>query len=141
MTRQKENRAGLKGLAIFALSSDGTGIARTEQGVVFVEGALPGEVVEAEVMARHKDFSVARLVKIEQAVEGRVEPRCPHYGRCGGCQLQHASYPLQLKLKAELVRDAMTRLGGFPPELFDGLECVASPQAWGYRNKGRLPCS
>ena len=139
MMRQKESRAGLKGLAIFALSSDGTGIARTEQGVVFVNGALPGEIVSAEVVSRHKDFSVARITGIEQAADGRVEPRCPHYGRCGGCQLQHASYPLQLTLQAGLVRDAMTRIGGFAPALFEKLECVASPASWGYRNKAAFP--
>nr|MCR4819118.1 23S rRNA (uracil(1939)-C(5))-methyltransferase RlmD [Fretibacterium sp.] len=71
--------------------------------------------------------------------EGRVPPRCRHYGHCGGCQLQHADYSLQLRLKASLVRDAMTRLGGFPPELFSNLECVASPQPWGYRNKAAFP--
>ncbi|MBQ9564987.1 MAG: 23S rRNA (uracil(1939)-C(5))-methyltransferase RlmD [Synergistaceae bacterium] len=139
MERQRENRAGLKGLAIFALSSDGTGIARTEQGVIFVSGALPGEVVTAEIVARHKDFSVARLVEIEQEAEGRVEPRCQYYGKCGGCQLQHASYPLQLRLKAGLVRDAMTRIGGFDTALFERLECAASPDSWGYRNKASFP--
>ena len=56
-----------------------------------------------------------------------VAPRCSAFGQCGGCQLQHADYPLQLSLKAGLVRDAMTRLGGFAPELFENLECVPSP--------------
>ncbi len=126
-------------LEVSALSSDGAGIARTGKGVVFVEGALPGETVIAEVLSQHKDFSIARTVSVERAAEGRVPPRCQHYGHCGGCQLQHASYPLQLKLKAGLVRDAMTRLGGFPGELFKDLECVASPQSWGYRNKASFP--
>ena len=126
-------------LKVSALSSDGAGIARTGKGVVFVEGALPGETVTAEVLSRHKDFSIARTVSVERAAEGRVPPHCQHYGHCGGCQLQHASYPLQLQLKAGLVRDAMTRLGGFPGELFKDLECVASPQPWGYRNKASFP--
>ena len=126
-------------LEVSALSSDGAGIARTANGVVFVTGALPGESVTAEVTSRHRDFSTARTLSVERPAEGRAEPRCPHYGRCGGCQLQHAAYPLQLKLKAALVRDAMTRIGGFSPDLFEGLECVPSPQSWGYRNKASFP--
>ena len=134
------NTRGLIGpLNISALSSDGAGIARTEHGVVFINGALPGEVVTAETVSRHKDFSVARVVEIEKASDGRVEPRCPHYDKCGGCQLQHASYGTQLKLKAGLVRDAMTRIGGFEPSLFANLKCEASPDEWGYRNKASFP--
>ncbi|MCR5347824.1 MAG: TRAM domain-containing protein, partial [Fretibacterium sp.] len=102
-------------LEVSAISSSGAGIARTAKGVVFVEGALPGEAVTAEILSRHKDFSTARVLSVERAAEGRVPPRCRHYGHCGGCQLQHADYSLQLRLKASLVRDAMTRLGGFPP--------------------------
>ena len=126
-------------LEVSALSSDGAGIARGKNGVGFVRGALPGEQVAAQIVSRHKDFSVARTLSVGRAAAGRVEPRCPHYERCGGCQLQHADYPLQLTLKAGLVRDAMTRIGGFPAELLEGLECVASPQPWGYRNKAAFP--
>lgn len=126
-------------LEIGGLSSDGSGIARTDRGVVFVAGALPGELVDAEILKRHKDFSLARTRAVVRSSPGRTVPRCPAFGQCGGCQLQHADYPLQLSLKAGLVRDAMTRLGGFAPELFEGLECVLSPQSWGYRNKASFP--
>ena len=91
-------------------------------------GALPGELVEAEVIKRRKDFALARTVAVERPSPGRIAPHCPVFGECGGCQLQHADYPLQLSLKAGLVRDAMTRLGGFAPELLDDLECVPSPR-------------
>lgn len=121
------------------LSSDGSGIARTGRGVVFVSGALPGEQVDAEVVQRRKDFALARTTAVVRPSPGRVVPRCPVFGQCGGCQLQHADYPLQLSLKAELVRDAMTRIGGFPPELLEALECVSSPLPWGYRNKASFP--
>lgn len=126
-------------LEVGGLSSDGSGIARTDRGVVFVAGALPGELVDAEVIKRRKDFSLARTVAVVRPSPGRVAPRCPVFGQCGGCQIQHADYPLQLSLKAGLVRDAMTRLGGFPHELFEALECVPSPQPWGYRNKASFP--
>ncbi|MBQ3398732.1 MAG: 23S rRNA (uracil(1939)-C(5))-methyltransferase RlmD [Synergistaceae bacterium] len=126
-------------LTISGLTSEGAGISRTDRGVVFVHGALPGEKVAARIVARKKDFAIADTVSVEEASHGRAVPKCKYYGRCGGCQLQHADYAAQLKLKAGIVRDAMTRLGGFPPELFDGLECEPSPEYWGYRNKAAFP--
>lgn len=123
-------------LRISALSSDGAGIARTDRGIVFVQGALPGEIVDAVVVSRKRDFAVADTLSVEIASSGRVRPKCKYYGRCGGCQLQHADYETQLGLKAEIVRDAMTRLGGFHVGM---IECEASPEAWGYRNKAAFP--
>lgn len=126
-------------LNITALSTDAAGIARTSKGVVFVHGALPGETVKAEIFARKKDFSIADTVSIIKNSSGRAVPKCKYYGHCGGCQLQHADYETQLKLKADIVRDAMTRLGGFKPELFEKLTCEPSPDFWGYRNKAAFP--
>ena len=126
-------------LNITALSTDAAGIARTSKGVVFVHGALPGETVKAEIVARKKDFSIADTVSIIKNSSGRAVPKCKYYGHCGGCQLQHADYETQLKLKADIVRDAMTRLGGFKPELFEKLTCEPSPDFWGYRNKAAFP--
>lgn len=123
-------------LKIEKLSSDGSGIARTDEGVFFAEGALPGERVVAEIVRRKKDFTLSRTVRILEPSPGRIEPRCPVFGLCGGCQLQHASYPFQLELKASIVRDALTRIGGFEPPEF---ECVPSPRQWAYRNKGSFP--
>ena len=126
-------------LNITALSTDATGIARTSKGVVFVQGALPGEIVKAEIVARKKDFSIADTVSIIKNSSGRAVPKCKYYGRCGGCQLQHADYDTQLKLKAGIVKDAMTRIGGFKPELFENLICEPSPEFWNYRNKAAFP--
>ncbi len=123
-------------LEVHALSSDGTGISRTNRGVIFVQGALPGERVRAEIVARKKDFSIADTVAVESASGGRVVPKCKYYGHCGGCQLQHADYMTQLTLKAGIVRDAMTRIGGFP---LQDIECSPSPEFWHYRNKAAFP--
>ncbi len=76
---------------------------------MFVHGALPGETVRASIVARKKDFSVADTVSVEVEASGRVRPKCKYYGRCGGCQLQHADYATQLTLKAGIVRDAISR--------------------------------
>ena len=126
-------------LTISGITSEGAGISRTDKGVVFVHGALPGEKVKAGIVARKKDFAVADVISVIEASTGRVVPKCKYYGKCGGCQLQHADYGLQLQLKAGIVRDAMTRLGGFGHESFDDLTCEPSPSFWGYRNKAAFP--
>ncbi|MBQ7168491.1 MAG: 23S rRNA (uracil(1939)-C(5))-methyltransferase RlmD [Synergistaceae bacterium] len=133
------NHAETLTLTVTGINSEGTGISRTESGVVFVHGALPGEKVRARIVARKKDFAVADTVSVDEASPGRVSTRCRYYGRCGGCQLQHAGYTTQLQLKAGIVRDAMTRIGGFDPEIFAGLTCEPSPESWGYRNKAAFP--
>ena len=126
-------------LNITAMSGDATGIARTPRGVVFVRGALPGEIVKAEIVARKKDFSIADTISIIKPSSGRAVPKCKYYKHCGGCQLQHANYETQLKIKIGTVRDAMTRIGGFSPENFENLTCEPSPEFWGYRNKAAFP--
>ena len=100
---------------------------------------MPGEKVRAEIVARKKDFSVADVTSVIESSHGRVIPKCKYYGRCGGCQLQHADYGTQLEIKAGIVRDAMTRIGGFGHEHFDGLTCEPSPDSWSYRNKAAFP--
>ncbi|MBQ6773675.1 MAG: 23S rRNA (uracil(1939)-C(5))-methyltransferase RlmD [Synergistaceae bacterium] len=135
----KHNHNETLELKITALSTDATGIARTNQGVVFVQGALPGEVVNAEVVSRKKDFMIAGTLNVIKSCSGRISPRCKYYSRCGGCQLQHANYETQLILKAAIVRDAMTRIGGFDSKLFEHLTCEPSPSSWGYRNKAAFP--
>ena len=126
-------------LEVSSLSSDGTGISRTDRGVIFVQGGLPGEIVRAEIVSRKKDFMIADTVSVERPSPSRIIPKCKYYGKCGGCQLQHTSYGSQLKLKAELVRDAMIRIGGFERERFNELTCESSPSSWGYRNKAAFP--
>ncbi len=104
-----------------------------------MHGALPGELVNAEIVAKKKDFSIADTLEIIKACQERITPKCKYYGKCGGCQLQHANYNLQLRLKADLIRDAMTRIGGFDSKFFDGLTCEESPSSWNYRNKAAFP--
>ncbi|GHV35006.1 23S rRNA (uracil-5-)-methyltransferase RumA [Synergistales bacterium] len=131
-------------LTIEKISSDGSGIARTNDGVIFVRGALPGEVVEAEVFLRKKDYSVARVANIKTPNPKRVAPRCRIFSAggersCGGCQLQHASYDLQIEIKKDILKDAMTRIGGVDLADLPRIECVPSPERWGYRNKASFP--
>lgn len=120
-----------------SLSSDGEGVAKVDGLVVFVHGALPQEEVVAEITDVRKNFAKARTLQVKIASPQRVKPPCPVFGRCGGCQLQHLSYPGQLEAKRQRVLDALERIGGL-----HGISvspCIPSPFPYEYRNKVQLP--
>ncbi|MBQ3337291.1 MAG: 23S rRNA (uracil(1939)-C(5))-methyltransferase RlmD [Selenomonadaceae bacterium] len=105
--------------------------------IVFVEGALPDEEVLVELEARKKNYAVGRLVEVIKKSSARVEPFCPLYKNCGGCQLQHMSYPAQLKWKRQQVVDAIERIGKLGGvKIFDTLG-MENPLR--YRNKMQFP--
>ena len=93
--------------------AEGDGLGRLPDGrVVFVEGALPGEVVSVEIVKQSRDYARARVVRILEAHPQRVEPPCPNVSRgCGGCDLQHAAPDLQREIKVGIVRESLERLG------------------------------
>lgn len=122
-------------LTIESLDQEGRGVAHADGKVVFVEGGLPGEVVEAEVFKRKPSFELARVVAVRKASAGRVTPRCPHFGVCGGCTLQHADPDLQVAAKQRALEDALMRIGRVRPDVL--LPAIAGP-AWGYRYRARL---
>lgn len=94
--------------------AEGDGLGRDADGkVVFVEGALPGELVVARIVSDAKDYSRAETIRIIESNDRRVEPPCPHVIQgCGGCDLQHADSSLQSEVKAAIVRESLARLGG-----------------------------
>ena len=124
---------------ITSINSEGEGIARygEESFVVFVPGALPGERVTCRVTKVSKKYAAAQVISVDHPSSMRTVPPCPIFGRCGGCQLQHASYPLQLEIKATILHDALRRIGGI--EWKEPIKCAPSPKEWGYRNKTTLP--
>ncbi len=81
------------------LSHDGRGVARVEGKTVFVSDALPGERVRAKLLRRHRNFDEARVEEILVASPDRVTPRCPHFGTCGGCVVQHLAPAAQIAAK------------------------------------------
>ena len=112
----------------------GAGLARAEGKAIFVEGALPGETVEAAVRRDKGSFAEAELVRVLGASPDRVEPGCAYYGECGGCQYQHAAYPAQLGMKRAVLEETLGRAG------LRDLPAVAvhAGEPWGYRNRVRL---
>ncbi len=123
-------------LKIENFSSSGEGIARKDGYVIFVENALPAEVVRAEILKENKNFAKARVVEILEPSSGRVKPFCALYNACGSCSLQHADYELQLKLKKEIVQDAMKKVAGLDIEVED---VVPSPENKEFRCKIQYP--
>jgi 23S rRNA (uracil1939-C5)-methyltransferase len=123
-------------LSVHALDAGGHGIARNDEGkVVFVDGALAGERVEARPLRSKPKFDTARTVAVLKASSGRRAPPCPWYGSCGGCAIQHADARTQVAAKQRWLEDCLERIGKVTPE------CLLAPiygQEWGYRHRARL---
>ncbi len=118
------------------LSHDGRGVARREgDKVAFVAGALPGEIVLAEPTARNRHFDEARTLQVLQASSQRVAPRCPHFGVCAGCVLQHLAEDQQILAKQQVLTDNLERIGHVTPQV---VLPALSGASWGYRRKGRF---
>lgn len=125
-------------LQIAGLGSSGEGVGRYDGFTVFVQGALPEETVQAEITLVKKNYAVGKLIKIITASPDRVEPVCPVYADCGGCQLQHLSYAGQLRMKQQQVKDALTRIGHLDIEVLPVIGCN---NPWNYRNKMQFPAA
>jgi 23S rRNA (uracil1939-C5)-methyltransferase len=121
---------------IKAIGINGEGVGYFRRKAVFVPGALPGEVVKADVDRVERSYVTARLKEIEKRSPHRQEPPCPVYETCGGCQLQHMTYEEQLKAKEELVREAFERYAGIADLPMRPI--IGTEEPWGYRNKAQL---
>ena len=110
---------------IHGAGSEMQGVGRLADGrAVFVPGALSGETVEIEITRDAQRFCEARLTKVLEASEERVQSPCPHYGACGGCSARHMNYEASLRLKRQRVFDALSRIGGVEnPEVFETIGC------------------
>jgi 23S rRNA (uracil1939-C5)-methyltransferase/tRNA (uracil-5-)-methyltransferase len=119
-------------LKIEALSNLGAGIAKPEGWVVFVPFALPGERIRAKVWRNDTNCTHADLVEILEPSPDRIEPHCPHFATCGGCQYQHLPYEKQLEWKTRQVGELLWHMVGIEAEV---KATIPSPKQWGYRSK------
>jgi 23S rRNA (uracil1939-C5)-methyltransferase len=113
------------------LPADDRGPGKT----VFVPFVLEGEQVEAELTEQKPGFARARLERVRESSQHRVEARCPYFQRCGGCQYQHIDYQHQLEIKASILRETLKRTAKI--DLPCELQVHPSPE-WNYRNRTRL---
>lgn len=125
------------GLTIIRLSHEGRGVARDAQGkTMFISGALPGEEVTAQVTQSRSKYNNAVISTLHSASEDRVEPPCPHYEQCGGCNLQHFEHSAQIAFKQSVITEHLKRADVFTDstQVFPAIDSAP----YGYRRKARL---
>ncbi len=127
-------------LYVDRLGYRGEGVARHQGFTIFVEGALPGEIVDVQIAKVQRTFAVGKLHALIETSAQRVKPKCEVFDLCGGCQLQHVSYQTQLEFKQQTVKDALIRIGKFPVDQVEEwvLPTIGQEDPWRYRNKVSL---
>jgi 23S rRNA (uracil1939-C5)-methyltransferase len=117
----------------------GAGLAHQTEGTdagkaVFVPFTLPGEIVEARVFEQKNTFGEASLIQVLNASKDRIHPACAHFGQCGGCHYQHATYSAQLEMKSAILRETLGRAG------LTALPAIEThtEEPWAYRNRSRF---
>ncbi|MDQ3099973.1 MAG: 23S rRNA (uracil(1939)-C(5))-methyltransferase RlmD [Bacteroidota bacterium] len=123
----------LEAVEITGAGGEGKSIAKVDGMVIFVTGAVPGDVADLQITRKKRRHAEAIVLRLIKASPHRVEPFCQHFGVCGGCKWQHLSYPQQLYYKRQQVIDNLERLGGL--ELPAVLPILPSPETTFYRNK------
>jgi 23S rRNA (uracil1939-C5)-methyltransferase len=109
----------------------GVGLAHADGLTLFVHLAAPGDLVRVVIERTKGKIAFAAIKEIIAPGTARIEPPCPYFGRCGGCDFQQLNYETQLQTKVEMIRDCLHRLGGFDP--VPEIEIHASPNEWHYR--------
>lgn len=123
-------------LKVESLDLEGQGVAHNAEGkVVFIEGALPGEEVQVQVHRKKNNWEQASMTALRHESAQRVRPRCPHFGTCGGCKIQHFHVGAQIATKQRALEDGLWHLGKVKPERV--LRPIEGP-SWGYRYRARL---
>lgn len=122
---------------ITGLGSTGEGVGKADGFTIFVHGALTGEKVKARLTIVKKNYANGRLMQVLHKSEFRQKPICEEFYQCGGCQLQHLTYPGQLLSKQQQVKDALGRIGHFKDIVV--LPVIGAPSPLAYRNKMQCP--
>ena len=121
---------------VLSLGSDGEGVIKSEGCTAFVPFCLVGERVSFKALKVSGGVAYGKLTEVHSLSPDRVEPLCPHFEKCGGCQLQHMAYSAQLDFKRQLVQNCLKKIGGLDVEVS---ATVAGELQYGYRNKLALP--
>src|SRR5438132_8515577 len=121
-------------LSIEKLMYGGDGLAHSDGNTVFVPYVLPGEEVRASAKSRKKKLVWAELLEVTSPAKQRGKAKCPHFQKCGGCHYQHIPAEEQLRLKKEILRETLSRLGGIT---WDGTIVEHSAKPYGYRNRAQ----
>ena len=118
-----------------SLDHEGHGVARYEGKTIFIDGGLPFETITFSSYRKKPSFENAQAITIHNDSFMRVKPKCPHFGVCGGCSMQHMEFGAQVAAKQRILEDNLRRIGKVSAESM--LPAIYG-QAWGYRSRGRL---
>ncbi len=133
VSRKRKELPILEGVEISDVAAEGNALARVDGMVVFVPYGAPGDIADIKLLKKKKSYAEGRIVELRKPSVDREEPKCRHFGVCGGCKWQHLPYGLQLKCKQQQVVDALTRIAKIPlPEI---TPILGSENIWCYRNK------
>ena len=133
MGRKKKIDLTLTDVLIENVAAEGKAVAHVDGCVLFVEFAVPGDVVDVRVIKKKKNYLEGRIIRIVKPSEKRLEPFCEHFGVCGGCKWQPLPYEMQLEAKRQQVYDQLVRIGHLEvPEI---LPTLGSEKTVEYRNK------
>lgn len=139
MSRKKRPLPVLENITITDYAAEGKAMARVDDMVVFVPWCVPGDVVDLQVKRKKHNYCEAEAIRFIKKSELRSEPRCSHFGVCGGCKWQNIPYSEQLRMKQKQVYDQLTRIGKI--ELPEFRPILGSAKEYAYRNKLDFGCS
>jgi len=123
----------INNIQVIDIAEEGKGVGKSEDLVIFIDKAVPGDIVDVELLRRKKKFYEGKIQNIVKASEHRTDPFCKHFGVCGGCKWQHLNYDAQLLFKQKSVVDALQRLAKVDTA---GIEPIlGSKETDYYRNK------
>jgi 23S rRNA (uracil1939-C5)-methyltransferase len=129
------NMASVDSVTITALDQECRGVAHADGKVIFIEGALIGEKVTYNSYRKKPTFEMAQVTHISKPSSMRVEPKCRHFGVCGGCSMQHLEASAQVAIKQRILEDGLKHIGKVEPETI--LPAIYG-QTWGYRERARI---
>merc|ERR1711935_168229 len=113
MSRQNRRKhISIENIEIIDTANKGKSVAKHDGRIIFVQGGVPGDICDITVFKRRKKYWEARIDVIKEKSKNRIEPKCEHFGSCGGCKWQNMSYSSQLHFKQSEVLNNLTRIGG-----------------------------
>ena len=131
--KNKRKNISLENIEVINTASKGKSIARHDGRVIFINGAIPGDICNITVFKKRRKYWEARIDKIIKKSKYRIEPKCSHFGTCGGCKWQNMQYEAQLNFKQNEVLNNLSKIGGVTIDKYNKI--LGSKKTYNYRNK------
>ncbi|MGJ1265979.1 23S rRNA (uracil(1939)-C(5))-methyltransferase RlmD [Sphingobacterium spiritivorum] len=131
--RIPQEKKFISDIAVIDIAEEGKGVGKTDELVLFIDKAIPGDVVDVELIKKKKNFAEAKVAALKKASTYRIDPFCEHFGVCGGCKWQHMDYNGQLKFKQQTVDNVLARIGKVDTSIMEPI--LGSGETEYYRNK------